>query len=129
MSLVCSCGVQKKVYTADVILPIGLSLVVDDSPSTPRHLKAESPTRAATGVEFIMPLSRYATTLDAEDLELEHRVRTLPNIPNVVLATKSNEELHLLGTKAAILFSEVKSDASWRIMMEEEMEAIKENST
>ena len=93
-------------------------------------MTTESMTPAITGVEFVMPPSRYASSLDAEDdHELEHRFRTLRNILDTGPATKPDEELHFLSTKEPDSFSEAKSDASWRHAMAEDMRSIEENST
>jgi hypothetical protein len=100
------------------------------SPSTPRHLTTQSPTLATIDIEFVRPLSRYSRMLDAEDdSELEHRFRTLWNILDAGLASEPDKELHLLATEEPGSFCEAKLDASWRRAMEEEMEAIEENST
>jgi hypothetical protein len=72
----------------------------------------------------------YSSTLDAkDDSELEHRFRTLRNILDAGLASEPDKELHLLATEEPGSFCEAKSDASWGRAMEEEMEAIEENST
>ena len=68
--------------------------------------------------------------LDGEDdSEHEHRFRTLQNVLDAGPAMEPNEELHFLATEEPGSFSEAKADANWRRAMEEEMGAIKENST
>ena len=70
------------------------------SSTTPGNVTAESPTLAATGVEFVTPPSRYASTLDAEDdTAFEHRFRTLRNMLDAGPATEPDEELHFLATE------------------------------
>ena len=64
-----------------------------------------------------------------DDSEHEHRFRTLQNVLDEGTAKEPDEELHFLATEEPGSFSEAKSDASWRRAMEEEMRAIKENST
>ncbi|KAM0910310.1 hypothetical protein ACQ4PT_014216 [Festuca glaucescens] len=64
-----------------------------------------------------------------DDSALEHQFHTLQIVLDTSPATEPDEELHFLATEEPDLFNEAKSDTRRRRAMEEEMEAIEENST
>ena len=47
--------------------PTSSGLPPTGSPLTPERLEAESPTPTVTGIEFVLPPSRYASTFDVKD--------------------------------------------------------------
>ena len=80
------------------------------------NLVEESPTSVATGVEFVTPRLRYASTLDAKD-NSSYQFCTLHNLLDAGLALQSDEELNFLTSKEPSSFDEAKSDACWRRAM------------